>query len=168
MGSSASKQANGPTFKEKIKASVEEEISRKMMQQREINMALNIARARDMLQIYGSIYATGVTGLLTARIAGRPVPHLAAIPVLGGGIVLGNMFDMAYGNKMARVCREAEYILENEKPRFVPFKQAPFARFYSDDDKSVFFDQATPVGDLFPSNLYSREYAPGTQPAEKK
>ena len=92
-----------------------------MMQQREINMALNIARARDMLQIYGSIYLAGVTGLSLAKLAGKPVPHLAGIPVVVGGILLGNMADMAYGNKMARVAKEAEYILEHEKPRKDPF-----------------------------------------------
>lgn len=117
MGSSASKENTKVSITEKIKASVEEEISRRMMQQREINMALGIARARDMLQIYGSIYATFVTGLGLAKMAGKPVPHLAAIPVLAGGVLLGNMADMAYGNKMARVAKEAEYILDNEKPR---------------------------------------------------
>ena len=123
MGSSTSKEQKLLSYKEQIKAGVEEEISRRMMVQRELNMALNIAKARDSLQIFGSIYATFVSGLGVAKMAGKPVSHLAGIPVVIGAVVLGNMADMAYGNKLGRVCQEAEYILDNERPRFVPFKQ---------------------------------------------
>ena len=98
MGSSSSK----PSFQERVKATVEEEVARKMMQQRELNMSLNIAKARDALQIFGSIYLTGVSGITVAKLAGKPVPHVAMVPVLVGGIVLGNMADMAYGNKLQR------------------------------------------------------------------
>ena len=30
--------------------------------------------------------------------------------------------------------------------------QAPFSKFYSEEDKAVLWDDATPVRDLFPSN----------------
>jgi Uncharacterised conserved protein (DUF2368) len=122
MGISFSK-SKAPSFQDQIKATVEEEIAKRMMKQREINMALNIAKARDMLQIFGSLYVVNVIGLGIAKIAGKPVPNLVVLPVLGSGVLLGNLFDMAYGNKMGRVCKEAEYILEHERPRFVPFKQ---------------------------------------------
>lgn len=97
-----------------------------MMQQRELNMALNIAKARDSLQIFGSLYATFVSGLGIAKIARKPVPHLAGVPVVIGAVLLGNIADMAYGNKLGRVCQETEHILENERPRFVPFKQVRY------------------------------------------
>ena len=113
----------GTSYSKSIKSSIEEEVNRKMMLQRELNMALNIARARDSLQIFGSLYVTGVSGIGFAKLAGKPVPGFAAVPCVIGGVLLGNMFDMAYGNKLQRVCKEAEYILDNERPRFVPFKQ---------------------------------------------
>lgn len=62
-------------------------------------------------------------GLSVAKLAGRPVPSVAVVPVVVGGFLLGNMADMAYGNKLARVTKEAEHILENERVRFVPVKQ---------------------------------------------
>ena len=125
--------------------------------QREINMALNIAKARDAIQIFGSIYVSAVGGIGIAKLAGKPVPHIAAVPVVVGGIALGNIYDIAYGNKLQRVVKEAEYILDNEKHRFVPFKQAPFAKFYTEDQKAQLLDQSTAVGDLFPSNTFSRK-----------
>lgn len=33
---------------------------------------------------------------------------------------------MAYGNKLARVNKEAQYLLENERARFVPLQQVRF------------------------------------------
>jgi len=124
MGGSSSKpQSSTMSFQERIKSTVEEEVAKKMMQQREINMALNISRARDTLQIFGSLYGVTLGGVTMAKLAGKPVPHVAAIPVVIGGVLLGNMADMAYGNKLQRVSKEAEYILDQERARFVPFKQ---------------------------------------------
>lgn len=121
MGISASKQSL--SFQDQITAKVEEEISRRMMKQRELNMALNIAKARDSLQIYGCYYATIVSSVGVAKLMGKPVSPLAVIPVVAGAVWLGNLADLAYGNKLSRVSKETEYILDNERARFVPFKQ---------------------------------------------
>ena len=86
-------------------------------------MALNIAKARDSLQIFGSLWLTLVSGIGVAKISGRAVPNMVGIPIIAAGVVLGNMADVAYGNKLQRVGREAEYILANEQSRFVPFPQ---------------------------------------------
>ena len=123
MGGSASKEQKVASFKEQIRSGIEEEISRRMMKQREINMALNIAKARDSLQIFGSLYGAFVGGVSVAKIAGKPIPGLVGVPVVIGAVLLGNIADMAYGNKLGRVCKEAEYLLDNERARFVPFKQ---------------------------------------------
>jgi hypothetical protein len=132
MGVSGSKQGQGPkkavptqalSFKEQIRSGIEEEISRRMMLQREINMALNIAKARDTIQIFGSLYGVFVGGVAITKIAGKPVPHIVGVPIVVGAVLLGNIADMAYGNKMGRVVKEAEYLLDNERARFVPFKQ---------------------------------------------
>jgi hypothetical protein len=45
------------------------------------------------------------------------------------------MADMAYGNKLERVVAEAEHIMDNERYRFIPPKQAPFEKLYRDEDK---------------------------------
>lgn len=62
------------------------------------------------------------------------------MPIVIGSLVLGNMADMAYGNKLARVTKEAEYIMEFEResasfppnkrrlPNYTPQKSAWFSR----------------------------------------
>merc|ERR1712232_1524161 len=121
------------------------------MLQREMQMAVNIAKARDTLHIYGSAYSVFFSCLVGAKLAGKSVPATAGIPLVMGGLFLGNMADLAYGNKFARIQKEAQYILNNERSRFVPFPQAPFSKFYTLEEKAVFFDQGTAVGDLFPN-----------------
>lgn len=124
MGGSSSKdKATEQPFAERVKAGVETEIARRMMIQREMQMALNIAKARDNLQIFGSLWLTLISGVGAAKIAGRAVPPMVGIPIVVGGVILGNLTDLAYGNKLQRVCNEVEYILDNEQARFVPFPQ---------------------------------------------
>lgn len=141
-----------PSFRDKV----EEEIARRMMIQREVQMSVNIAKARDTIQIFGSAYATFVSAVALAKLAGKSVPPVAGVPIVIGGLVLGNIFDLAYGNKLARVSKEAEHIMEQERYRLVPMKQAPVARFYSEEEKEGMFDSATAVGGLWPSNMFSR------------
>jgi len=111
------------SFADRVRATIEDEIARKAMVQRKVQLAVNIAKARDNIWIFGSAWAALVTGAVGAKAAGRTVPPFVGVPVVVGALVLGNMADMAYGNKLNRVVKEAEYILENEKGRFVPFKQ---------------------------------------------
>lgn len=160
MGGSASKCKKEPEkksdFVQKIRSNVEDEIARRMMIQREIQMAVNIARARDSLWIFGSAWATLLTGVTTAKVMGRNVPPVLAVPIVVGGLALGNMADLAYGNKLNRVVKEAEYIMDNEKSRFIPPTQAPFYKFYQGLDVDAWHESATPVGELFPSSLVAR------------
>jgi hypothetical protein len=146
--------------KSSFKANVEEEIARRMMVQREVQMAVNVARARDNLHVFGSVWLTLVSGVPIALLMRKPVPGIVAVPVVVGAVMLGNMADMAYGNKLARVNKEAAYILENERPRMVPFPQAPMARFYSPEERSIMYDPATAVGDLLPFSTISRSFVP--------
>ena len=95
-----------------------------------------------------------------AALSGRKVPPLAGVPVVVGGILLGNMADLAYGNKLVRVAKEAEHILENERARLVPMKQAPVRRFYSEEETAAMFDRATAAGLLWPSSAFSRSTVP--------
>lgn len=157
MGSSCSKRSDKrPSFADRIKANVEEEVFKRTMMQREIEMALNVAKARDNLQIFGSAWLTLVSGVSVVKAAGRQVPGILGVPIVVGGLLLGNMADLAYGNKLQRVCREAAYILDNERERFVPFPQAPFAKFYTAEQKAAMYDKATPVGEFWPSSVVAR------------
>lgn len=164
MGNRPSSQEKTKTFldnaKESIRAGVDEEITKRMMMQREIQMAVNIAKARDTLHVFGSLWLALTSGVTTAQLAKKPVPKILFAPIVIGGVALSNIADMAYGNKLARVNKEASYILEHERYRFVPFQQAPFARFYSAEERAMFFDKATAVGDLAPFSLISRSFGP--------
>ena len=142
--------------KSNIRKSVQDEVTRRLMIQREVQMAVNVARARDNLHIFGSLWLTLVSGVSIAQLLKKPVPPIAGVPIVVGGIFLGNLADMAYGNKLARINKEAEHLLQNERARFVPFPQAPFSKFYSPDERAIFYDQATAVGDLAPWSLVSR------------
>ena len=126
-------------------------------------MAVNIARARDNIWIFGGAWTTYTCGVVMAKTLGTRgkvvVPPIAVVPVIVGGLVLGNMADMAYGNKLARVTREAEYLMEYDRERFVPPKQAPFHKYYLDDEKTMYND-ATPVGEFFPNRLWARPSFP--------
>ena len=167
MGAKSSKEERqqqhadkAKSFVETVKSNVEVEIARRMMIQREVQMAVNIARARDNLYIFGSLWLTLVTGVSVGKILKKPVPNVAFVPVVIGGVMLGNMADMAYGNKLARVNKEAEHILSNERARFVPFPQAPVAQFYSAEERSILYDPATAVGDLPPYSALTRSLIP--------
>eukprot|EP00978_Attheya_sp_CCMP212_P007300 scaffold16951_cov48-Attheya_sp.AAC.3 len=159
MGGSNSKAKetakNGHDFLDRVKSNVNDEVARRMMIQREIQMAVKIAQARDTLCVFGSAWAVFTAGVTLAHLRGRSPkpPTAAAIPIVIGGLVLGNMADMAYGNKMARVVKEAEYMLDHERERFVPMKQAAFAKFYTEEEKERMYYPATPVGDMYPNRL---------------
>jgi len=144
-----------------IQESIQDEITRRLMMQREIQMAINIARARDQLQIFGTAWLTLVSGVSIATLAKRPVPPIAGVPIVVGGIMLGNLADMAYGNKLARINKEASHLLEYERARLVPFPQAPFAKFYTEAERAALYDPATAVGDLLPWSIVSRSMVPG-------
>ena len=129
-----------------------------MVMQREIQMAINVARARDQLQICGTVYSVFASGIMIRAATGASVPGIAGVPLIGGGIALSNLFDMAYGTKMVRVRREAEAILGDERERarlFVPPRQAPFFDKYEEELKTetALFGSVGPVGAYWPSFL---------------
>eukprot|EP00958_Prasinococcus_capsulatus_P029356 scaffold7392_cov388-Prasinococcus_capsulatus_cf.AAC.6 len=126
---------------------VQDAMERKAMMQREVQVALNVARARDTLQWWGTLYGAFITTVSLAKltgwlcslavVAGRNVSGFLAIPAIMGGFSLANIADLAYGSKLNRVVKETEHILENERSRLVPPHQAPFHRFYTDEEKAA-------------------------------
>lgn len=146
--------------KHRIKDGIEDEIMKRMMLQREVQMALNIAKARDTLHIFGTLWATFVGAVSIGHLAGHNVPKVASIPCVIGGIVLGNLADMAYGNKLARVSKEAEHILLHERARLVPYSTSPISKYYTPEERAIFYDKATAVGDLAPFSTICRHFVP--------
>jgi hypothetical protein len=112
-------------------------------------LAVSIAKARDALQWYGGLYAGIFSIAVPAALAGK-APKVVLAPALVGGFMLINMADMAYGNKLQRVVSEAEYIMENERERFVPPQELPFSKFYTEEEKAKVRDVPA-TGELWPS-----------------
>jgi len=151
----SSSEDKASSFLRTLKGNVEDEMARRAMMQREVQMAVSIAQARDTLHVFGPVWAAYAAGVGFAKaVAKKPVPAAAAVPVVVGAIVLGNVADLAYGNKLQRVTKEAEHLLEEERGRFVPLRQAPFAKFYTPEDRAYLYDRSTAVGELYPSAMF--------------
>ena len=137
---------------EHAEAALQEKMARRAMVQREVEMSVSIARARDSLQWFGGLYASYITGLTAASLARKPIPRIAALPAVLGAFGLANLADMAYGTKMTRIAKEAEHIMQHERGRFVPPAQAPFARLYTQAEREL-YESTDAVGALWPGFL---------------
>ena len=84
------------------------------MRQRELMMAVEIARARDNLKWYAALATTVVTiGVVTFLKKRNPASLIPIVPLSFGGAF---QYDFAYGTKLSRVRNEANIILgENWK-----------------------------------------------------
>jgi hypothetical protein len=124
------------------------------MLQREIQMAVSIAQARDSLMWFGSLYSLYLVAISASILTKKPLPAAAPLPGIMGGFGLLNLYDVAYGGKMIRVAKEAEYILDNERSRFVPIKQAPFYKLYTHVERAhPPYSTSSAVGTYWPSFL---------------
>lgn len=65
-----------------LEQAIDTKINRQAMIQREIQMSVSIAQARDSLMWFGSLYSLLITGLSTAFILKKPISKLAGIPVI--------------------------------------------------------------------------------------
>ena len=128
------------------KSSVKENVVGFQAQQREIQMAINISQARDMVQYMSGVWV-GIATLVALKTAGSgSFPAPAAVPLAVLPIVIGYQADMAYGSKLRRVVLEAEHILENERERFIPPKQAPFSHLYDKERTTLASSKWASVG----------------------
>ena len=78
-----------------VESKIESKIAEKAKFAREVELSLNIAKARDSLMIFGGVWSTFVTGVTLGKLAGKPVPGVVGIPIVIGGIFLANMADLA-------------------------------------------------------------------------
>jgi hypothetical protein len=109
-----------------IKGNVEHGVSEfKYMQkenglkQRNFQMAMQMAAARDRVQWMGAAYGTVATAITLRLIAKKPVPGIVAVPMFVVGTVLAYQYDFAYGTKFERVRAEAEKIMHEEDHWFM-------------------------------------------------
>jgi hypothetical protein len=124
---------------------------------REVQMSIQIAQTRDMLQWGAGVWLTILTGSTIATVKQGAFPKPAAIPLFFGGVVLANMTDMAYGTKLKRVVQEAEYIREHEREMLIPLKETPFRRLFEEEVKND-TREASRVGNYWPT--FVRAYLP--------
>nr|XP_047123541.1 plasminogen receptor (KT)-like isoform X1 [Hydra vulgaris] len=75
-------------------------------------MAMQLARQREMFTWIASFSATVSLGLL-AGFARTKKPSLIG-PIIPLGFLTAYNYDMVYGNKMERIKKDAEYILEKD------------------------------------------------------
>ena len=127
-------------FQGKVKHVVEEVKENVLTQQnnmREAQMSMQIAFAREQLLWGSGLYSFLVFGLSMNYAHHRTFPKVAAIPLTIGGFMLSWIGDTAYGNKLTRVRKESEKIVEEEKWRLVPPKQMPTRKFYEKEDELI-------------------------------
>ena len=119
--------------------------------QREAQIAVAIAQARDTLQFYATMYGCLVTGAGVQLLKTGKVPIMMAPPLFIGTFGITYLTDVAYGTKTRRVALEAAYILEHERELLAPPKNLPFAKFYDEEYEKNAASGVSRVGDQWPS-----------------
>ncbi|XP_025110919.1 plasminogen receptor (KT)-like isoform X2 [Pomacea canaliculata] len=84
---------------------------------RERQMAMQIARGRDLFLWWGSFYTVASTAMVVGFMKKRNPAVLA--PLLPLTFIVGYMYDMGYGSKLERMKDEADRIMDNEKTLLV-------------------------------------------------
>mmetsp|Transcript_11425 Transcript_11425/g.11824 ORF Transcript_11425/g.11824 Transcript_11425/m.11824 type:complete len:164 (+) Transcript_11425:68-559(+) len=152
MGSNISSTINKQTTI--IEKSIDEKVNRRMMIQREIQMSVNIAQSRDSLMWFGGLYTFYLCGISLALISRRNINKIAFVPGIIGGFSLLNIYDLAYGNKLNRIVKEAEYIMDNERWRLIPPENSPLFKMYDEESKLNHpFPETQAVSTYWPSFL---------------
>lgn len=89
-----------------------------MLKQREAQLAVEMARARELFNWTLTFTCTvGTLGLLGAVKTKTPTPLIPLVPL---SFVTAYQYDFAHGSKMERIRTEAGKILANERLRFTP------------------------------------------------
>ncbi|KAK7474287.1 hypothetical protein BaRGS_00034479 [Batillaria attramentaria] len=108
---------------------------------RERQMAMQIARGRDLFNWWASFYAVAATGSIIGFAKKRnPAPLVPLVPLT---FIVGYLYDMAYGSKMDRMREEADRIIDGEPgllsmPHGLPtFNDIEKARLAQKDEQAV-------------------------------
>eukprot|EP00127_Corallochytrium_limacisporum_P007470 Clim_evm15s252 gene=Clim_evmTU15s252 len=111
MGSFASKIGEVPNKMAERQKAVQ-------LQVREVQMAVGVAQARDLLNWVGAF--TGTVGVLGMSAAMKTRSPAGLIPLLPLSFMCAYQYDFAYGEKLRRVRDEAGRILEDERKAASP------------------------------------------------
>jgi len=91
------------------------------MKAREIQMAMNLAKTKEVLRWYAAgVGGWAVLACLAAKKLKNPAPLIPLYPL---GFVVAFQYDMVYGDKMLRIKADAEEYLRDPEylyDRFVP------------------------------------------------
>ncbi|ELU04655.1 hypothetical protein CAPTEDRAFT_111738 [Capitella teleta] len=79
---------------------------------RELQMSMQLARARDLFHWFGSFYALTLVGGVAGFMKQKSPKFLA--PLVPLTFIFGYQYDMAYGSKMDRIRNDARYILDEQ------------------------------------------------------
>eukprot|EP00914_Ancora_sagittata_P019207 GHVO01038320.1.p1 GENE.GHVO01038320.1~~GHVO01038320.1.p1 ORF type:complete len:140 (-),score=24.83 GHVO01038320.1:66-485(-) len=79
---------------------------------RELQMSMQLARARDLFHWFGSFYTLAVAGSV-AGFMKQKSPKIIA-PLVPLTFIFAYQYDLAYGSKMDRMRNEAKVILEEQ------------------------------------------------------
>lgn len=83
-------------------------------QMREKQMAMMVARSRDLFQWFSAFYATYAFVAIAANMKSKGKNKAMVAPLLPLTFILGYQYDLAYGEKMERMRKEADRVLDNE------------------------------------------------------
>ncbi|KAJ0171117.1 hypothetical protein K1T71_013316 [Dendrolimus kikuchii] len=105
-------QSNGDKAENSVMQKKQEEMQNKMKKDREVQMAMQIARTRDVTLWITTFYAFAATAMFAGY---RKTKNKAVIaPMLPLTFVTLYYWDLSYGNKLHRIRMEAQHILSNE------------------------------------------------------
>lgn len=98
--------------KQKEMAVIQRENQKKMMEeQMKKQLSMAMASQRELLNWELSAYGTFATVFTLGKLARRPVPHVAVVPLVVAPVILAYQWDFAYGTKADRIKAEADKIL---------------------------------------------------------
>ncbi|XP_056017350.1 ribonuclease H1-like [Ostrea edulis] len=83
-------------------------------QMREKQMAMMVARGRDIFQWFGAFYGTYATFAILANMKTKGKAKGMIAPLLPLTFILGYQYDLAYGSKVERMRQEADRVLDTE------------------------------------------------------
>mmetsp|Transcript_22135 Transcript_22135/g.32942 ORF Transcript_22135/g.32942 Transcript_22135/m.32942 type:complete len:171 (-) Transcript_22135:469-981(-) len=108
----------GPLLEEKVKSVMMKQKLmelKQMKKQRDIQMALGIAKARDRCYWMTGFWALAVFGIGARHFLKKPPPSPTVVPLVVLPALISYQLDMAFGTKMNRVHDDAMHILEKEE-----------------------------------------------------
>ena len=124
---------------------------------RQTQQAVQIAITRDQFQWGSGLYSFLVAVTLLATMKEKKFPKPLAVPLVLGGFVLTYLHDLGYGDKMIRIRKESEFILEHERHLLLPVKSMPARKFWEVEEAFLAREgEPLRVSDMWPFGLNER------------